>query len=269
MGPDGDGDKQVPGGAAVFPGVALASNRDGLPVVDACGNAGLDGPALPHRPRAPALLAGLVDDLPLAAAAGAGGRGGEDPHGRLPPDLDRAGAAAVGADLGGGALGASASLAAGASLHPLHGDGLFTAESRLLEAENQGHADALPPLGSVGVGPPPAAEAAAEEAAENIPQIAEVKAPVEAASRAEVGVHAGVTELVVPAPLFLVRKDFVGFVDFLEPGLGLLVARVQVRVAGLGQLPVGPLDLIVRGALLHTQDLVVVAFLLRHIASCE
>ena len=268
MGPDGDGDKQVPGGAAVLPGVALAPDGNGLAVVDARGYAGLNGLALADRARAPAFPAGLVDNLPLAAAAGAGGRGGEDPHGRLPPDLDRSGAMAVRADLRGGPLSAAAALAAGAGLQPLHGDGLLTAEGRLLKAEDQGQADALSPLGGVGVAPPPAAEAAAEEAAENIPQVAEVEAPVEAAApRAEIGVHAGVAELVVPAPLLPVRENFVSLVGLLKLFLGLLVVRVQVRVVLPGQLFIRLFDFVVRRALRHAQDFIIITFLFRHSSS--
>ena len=67
-----------------------------------------------------------------------------------------------------------------------------------------GHADALAPLGGVGIGAPSAAEPAAEEAAEDVPQVAEVEAPVEPAAEAagaEVGVHARVAVLVVPGLL--------------------------------------------------------------------
>ena len=177
---------------------------------------------------------------------------------------------AVRANLRGGALGAAAALARAAGLQPLHGDGLFTAEGRLLKAEDQGHAEALPPLGGVGIRPPPAAEAAAKEAAENIPQVAKIEAPVEAAApRAEVRVHPGVAKLVVAVPLLPVRKNLVGLVDLLKPGLGLFVPGVQLRVVGLGQLPVGPFDLVVRGTLLDPQDFVVITFLFRHTASCE
>src|SRR5699024_1647550 len=131
MGPDGDGDQQVARRAAVLAGVALAPDGDGLAVVDAGGDAGLDGLFLPHHAAAPAVLAGLVDDAALAAALGAGGGGGEHAHGRLPPDLDRAGAVAVRAHLRRGAGGAAAAVAGVAGLVPLHGDFLLTAEGRL------------------------------------------------------------------------------------------------------------------------------------------
>src|SRR5699024_10147719 len=107
---------------------------------------------------------------------GAGGGGCEHAHGRLPPDLDRAGAVAVRAHLRGGAGGAAAAAAGAAGLIPLHGDLLLAAEGGLLKADGDGHADALAPLGSVGVGAPSPAEAAAEKAAEDVSQVAEVEA---------------------------------------------------------------------------------------------
>ena len=79
-------------------------------------------------------------------------------------------------------------------------------------------------------------EAAAAEAAET-------------ASAARRTAHAGMAELVVTGAFFLVGQDLVSLVDLLKPGLGRLVARVQVRVVLFGQFPVGLFDLIVRGAL--------------------
>src|SRR5699024_9800500 len=126
VGPDGDGDQQVPRRAAVLAGVALAPDGDGLPVVDARRDAGLDGLFLPALAAAPAGVAGLVDDAALGAALSAGGRGGEDAHGRLPPDLDCAGAVAVRAHVPRGAGGAAVAVAGVAGLVPLHGDFLLT-----------------------------------------------------------------------------------------------------------------------------------------------
>ena len=83
MGTDGDGDQQVAGGAAVDTSVALAPDGDGLAVVDARGDAGLDDLAAADGAAAVAVLAGLVDDLALAAALGAGGAGGEHAHGHV------------------------------------------------------------------------------------------------------------------------------------------------------------------------------------------
>ena len=63
VGPDGDGDEKVARGAAVLPGVALTPDGDGLPVVDTGGDAGLDLALAADHAAAPAVLAGLLDDL--------------------------------------------------------------------------------------------------------------------------------------------------------------------------------------------------------------
>ena len=88
-----------------------------------------------------------------------------------------------------------------------------------------------------------------------------------AASRTEVGVHPGVAELVIAGPLVFVGQDLVGLVDFLEVGLGLLVAGVQVGMVFFGQLPVCFFQFIVAGGLSHPQHLVVVTFCFRQIQS--
>ena len=153
-----------------------------------------------------------------------------------------------------------------ALLHPLHGDRLFAAEGRLLKADGQGHADALAPLGSIGIGAPSAAaEAAAEEAAENVAQVAEVEAAVESGAGAEVGVHAGMAVLVIPGLLIGVRQDLIGLVDLLEVLLGILVAGIQVRMVLPGHFFICFFDLVLRGALGHAQDLVVITLVLCHI----
>ena len=246
--------------------MALATDGNGLAVVDAGGDAGLDGLAALNEAGAMAVLTGLVDDLALAAALGAGGGGGEDTHGGLPPHLDSAGAVAVRAHLRRGAGGAAVAVAGVTGLHPLHGDGLLTAEGRLFEADGHGQADALAPLGGVGVGAPSAAKTAAEEAAEDVAQVAEVEAAVEstAATGAEVGIHTGVAKLVVPGLLVGIGQDLVGLVDLLEFLLGVFVAGVQVRMILPGHLFICFFDLILGRALGHAQDLIIISFLLCH-----
>ena len=49
MGPNRDGDKQVSGRSAVFTGVALSPDGNGLSVVDTGGNTGLNGLAVPWQ----------------------------------------------------------------------------------------------------------------------------------------------------------------------------------------------------------------------------
>lgn len=211
-----------------------------------------------------AVLAGLMNDLALSAAAGAGRTGGKHAHGRLPPDLNRTGAVALRAHLRRGAGGAAVAVAGLAGLHPLHGDGLFAAECRLFKADGQRQPDALAPLRGVGIGPPAAAEAAAKEAAEDIAQVSEVKTAVEPAAGAEVRVYAGVAVLIIAGFFVGVGKHLIGLVDFLEPGLGLLVAGMEVRMVLLGQLAVRLFDLGLRSSPGDAQDLIIISFLLCH-----
>ena len=114
-----------------------------------------------------------------------------------------------------------------------------------------------------------APKAPAEEGAEEIPDVAHVKAAEATGSAspagAEVGVDARKAKLVVLGPLVLVGQHFIGFVDFFKAGLRLFVPRVQVGVVLLGQLSVCFFQLVGRGVLLHAQDLVVVSFLFCHI----
>src|SRR5262249_47609085 len=68
-----------------------------------------------------------------------------------------------------------------------------------------------------------------------------------------------VAEAVVRGPLILIFQDVVGFVDFLELVLALMVARIAIRVKLLGELAVSALDLFDRGGLLATECVVVAA----------
>ena len=153
-------------------------------------------------------------------------------------------------------------MAGAALLHTLHSDFLLAAEGRLLEADGNGLADALTPLGRVGVRAPSAAAEAAEEAAENVAQVAEVEASVEPGTAgAEVGIHARVAVLVVPGLLVGVGQYFVGLVDLLELLLSLLVAGVQVRVVLPGHFLICLFDLILGSALGNSQDLIIISLI--------
>ena len=90
------------------------------------------------------------------------------------------------------------------------------------------------------------------------------KAAARSAAEARVGVKGRMTELVVLLALLGVAKHLGGLVELLELLLALLVAGVQVGVVLLGELPVCLFDLVVRGALAHAQDLIVISFLFRH-----
>ena len=69
----------------------------------------------------------------------------------------------------------------------------------------------------------------------------------------------GVAVAVVPLPLLLVGEDLVRLGRFLELLLGLVVARVVVRVVLQGQLPVGFLDVVGRGVAADSEHFVKIA----------
>ena len=165
------------------------------------------------------------------------------------------------------AAGAAADVA---GLHVLDVHVLLAAEGGLLQGEGQAGPDGTP-LGRAGAGgaaaPTKAPKAAAaEEGPEEVPHVkaAEPAKPAAGTAGAEVGIHPGETELVVLGPLILIGKDLIGLVDLLEAGLGGFVPGVEVRVVLLGQLPVCLFQFLVRGVLLHAQDLVVISFILCH-----
>lgn len=250
-----DGDEQITRRTTVLAGTALTPEGDGLTVVDARRDG--DGQLFlpPHAARAIAGLTGLVNDFSGTPALGAGGGGGEGKATATSLDANCATAVAVRADLRRGAGGASGAVADVALFGAAHRDLLLAAEGRLLEGDGDPCTDGLPLLGAIPAAGAASAKASAEEGAEEVAQVdvAHIRKAAEAASepaaRIEVGVHARMSELVITGAFFLVGQDLVGLVDLLEPGLGRLVARVQVRVVLFGQFPVGLFDLIVRGAL--------------------
>src|SRR5262249_43630102 len=83
--------------------------------------------------------------------------------------------------------------------------------------------------------------------------------PVESAWAARTAAGAGEAELIVLRPAFLIAEHVVGFLHFLESGFGLFVAWIAVRVMLPGELAIGFLDLILRGAFLEAQCFIIVA----------
>ena len=105
------------------------------------------------------------------------------------------------------------------------------------------------------------AEAAAEEAREDVPEVAEVAEALEArAAEAGARVEGGVAVLVVLRALVVVGEDLVGLVDLLEALLAGLVARMQIGMVLLGELSICFFDLLGARALLQAEHLVVIAF---------
>ncbi len=109
--------------------------------------------------------------------------------------------------------------------------------------------------------PPRLAEDVAEDVAEGLGETAEALAALRAAE-ALVRVDAGVAVLVVGGPLLAVREHLVGLLGLLELVLGLLVARIAVRVVFHRELAISLLDVVVAGVLRDAQNLVIIT--LRH-----
>ena len=102
-----------------------------------------------------------------------------------------------------------------------------------------------------------------------VPDYEEAKAQAEAARAAAVlgciaGIHTGKAVLIVQLTLLRVRKHLVGFIDFLELFLGILIAGVVVRVVLHGQLAVSLFDLRIGGRFGYSQHFVVIALFLCH-----
>ena len=96
------------------------------------------------------------------------------------------------------------------------------------------------------------------EASEEVRDVAEVEVEVPAAAAAagKSGAPVGRAEGVVLLALLGVREHVVGALDLLEALLGLLVARVRVRVVLARELAVGLLDLVLRRALRDAERVV-------------
>ena len=114
-------------GAAVGAGIAHAREAEALIVVDARRDIGLQSLLDRDSAAAVAALAGVLDELAFAAAAGAGLLGLHDAEGRTLLTNDKASAAAVRAGLRAGTGGAAAAVALGALLLTGDGDVLLTA----------------------------------------------------------------------------------------------------------------------------------------------
>jgi hypothetical protein len=133
------------------------------------------------------------------------------------------------------------------------------AEDRLLEVEFEfvaqvGAAEYLRPAATS------TTEDVAEDVAENVAEgVTRIETGATATTHA---VHARVAELVVGRALLRIGERLVGLLGLLELVLGLVVARVAVRVELHGEAPIRLLDVGLRRRARHVEDLVVIA--LRH-----
>ena len=276
LGRDSHRHDDVTCGAAVGAGIAHAREAEALIVVDARRDIGLQSLLDRDGAAAVAALAGVLDELALAAAAGAGLLGLHDAEGRTLLTNDKASAAAVRAGLRAGTGGAAAAVALGTLLLTGNGDVLLAAMHRLVKRQGDAHPDVLALRGALGFGrtarAAKTAEAAAKDVAENIAKVNTVAAKAAETAKAAgaagaaavlgsvVGVNTGKAVLVVELALLRVRKHLVCLVDLLELFLGFLVAGVIVRVVLHGQLAVSLFDIRVGGRLGYTQHFVVITF---------
>ena len=245
---------QVARRTAVCARIALAGNVDDLSVVNTGGYVDAHLLGLAHTSLTAAGRTGALDNLAPSLTAGTGGLGLHHAEWGTLLAGDLTAAAALGAGGGAGALfgAAAATLATGGDA--LDGYLLLTALRRLVKGNDHRSTGIAAATGGIGVLPPSAAaEAAAEDGGENIPDIPEVHvgtAPA-AATGAEVGVYARVTKLVVPRLFLRVGQHLIGLAHFLKLGFRLRVTGVQVRVVFFCHLAIGFFDFVVRGALLH------------------
>ena len=67
-------------------------------------------------------------------------------------------------------------------------------------------------------------------------------------------------ELVILRALVGIGQHLVGLVDLLEALLAFFIARMQVRVVGLGQLAVGFFDFVLGCPLFDTEHFIIISF---------
>ena len=208
-----------------------------------------------------------MDDLAAAAALLAHAAGLHHAERGALRGVHAAGALAVRADLRRGAGGAAGALAVRALLDTADVDLLLAAERRLFKGDVQAHAQIVAPARAAALGLPAAAEAAAEDIAEDVPEAAaeNVAKAAEAAETGPAGAAGGrverrMAELVILRALVGIGQHLVGLVDLLEALLTFLIARMQVRVVGLGQLAVGFFDLVLGCAFFNTEHFIIISF---------
>ncbi len=147
----------------------------------------------------------------------------------------------------------------GADILGLDGDAHLHALEGVLEGDAHTRLEVVSPRRPASLAP---AGAAAEHAAEEIAQVAEVELLEANATGASAPVRSGEpppargAERVVGAALLGVGEQVVGGLDLLELLLGTVVARVSVRVVLARELAVGLLDLVVGRVLRDAEHLV-------------
>lgn len=148
----------------------------------------------------------------------------------------------------------AAAFAIGAILAPAYAYLFLTAENRFFKCKIDLRRYVF--AGDGGRPGASAADTAAEETPEDIAYIAKIPeiyictvCSVTAGPSAEIGIDARKAELVVLGLFVRIRQNGVRFVDLFKFFLSRLIAGMQIGMILFGQLAVGPLYLIVRGAL--------------------
>lgn len=212
-------------------------------------------------------LAGILDDLALTAAGGAGALDGEKALLRANLAHARTGRAGdrLGRTLGPGALAFAAGDRAG------NPDGLLQTAIGLFQRNAQIIAQILPALRAR---PAAARATTAHHVAEQILEhIGEGRAeiarmgPATTTETAAAIFKGGMAKAVISGLLLVVLQAVIGFVDFLEACLGVLVVLIAVGVKLFRLAAVSLLDFVWRGTAGHTQHLVIAT--LGHVVSCS
>ena len=220
-----------------------------------------------------------MDDLAAAAALFARAARLHHAEGGALRGAHAAGALAVRADLRRRAGGAAGALAVRTLLDAADVDLLLAAERRLFKGDIQAHAQVFAPARAGadvlaahgGVRRTLRAAEAAEAAAENVAEAAaenvteDIAEAAEAAKPGAAGAAGGrverrMAELVILRALVGIGQHLVGLVDLLEALLAFFIARMQVRVVGLGQLAVGFFDLVLGCAFFDTEHFIIISF---------
>lgn len=260
---------KVSGRAAVAAGISFAADIQDLFIIDACGNRDLQRLFTAYLAFAIAGLTGGIDHFSRAMAAVTGLGGLHHAEGRALADTHLACAVTVGAGFGRGSRRRAGTVTVLTVFDLLIGNGFRTALCRFFKGNSHIGLHIASPARSVGIGPAGAsAEAAPKEAIENI---REIKTALEGArasgSAAEIGVYARMAELVVSGALVTVGQHLIGLVGLLEFDLCLLIPRVQIRVIFFCEGSVRFLDLILRGAFLDSQHLIIIPFFRQALSS--
>ena len=245
-------DVQIAGGRAVAAGFAFAGQADALAVVDAGGNADVDGFAAFHHAVATALQAGVFDFLARAVAGRTGLLHLENRLAHVDGARAVAGAAGggAGAGFGAGTVADAAFFVAG------HGNLFFQAGSGFF----QRNFDAVLQVFALIAGL--ATATAAEHLAEDVAEVKTLRAAETAkafkTALAAAGFKGAVAELVVGGFFLRVGQNIVGFLDFFEFFFGRRVAGIAVGMVFHRQLAVGFFDFVGAGGAGNAERFVIV-----------